>query len=88
MVTRIEAITWADHSEHMFPTKGIDQDTWIDAYLSGYRQPRYPMPAVPLKVVHCTQHEGYVGIVYIDDVSDPNDPVIVYGWDNWHKRNI
>lgn len=52
-------------------------------YLKGNKPPNYPMPAIPLQVRY-----DYIGCVNIDDVSDVNDPVIVYGWDSWNRVNF
>lgn len=55
-----------------------DYSCWYDAYFKGYRQPNYPVPAIPLEVKY-----DYVGCVNIDDVTDPKDPIIVWVYDSW-----
>lgn len=47
-------------------------------YLAGNKPPNYPVPAIPLAVKY-----DYIGCVNIDDVTDHNDPVIVYFYDSW-----
>lgn len=45
--------------------------------------PHYPVPVIPLAVKY-----DYVGCINIDDVSDPDDPVIVYMFDSWTGLNV
>lgn len=52
-------------------------------YLAGRTKANYPLPAIPLAVKY-----DYIGCVNIDDVSDPNDPVVVYMYDSWKKRRV
>ena len=52
-------------------------------YLTGRKPPNYPVPAIPLAVKY-----DYVGCVNIDDVSDENDPVIVWMYDSWTQLNV
>jgi hypothetical protein len=52
-------------------------------YYCGDTKPHYSVPAIPLIVKY-----DYVGCVNIDDVSNPDDPIIVYMWDNWNKTNL
>lgn len=52
---------------------------YMEEYHAGLRKPHYPLPAIPLEV-HWPD-TGYAGMVYIDDITDPNDPVIVRYWD-------
>lgn len=49
-------------------------------YRAGLERPNYPVPAIPLAVKY-----NYKGCVNIDDVTDPDDPVIVYFYDSWAK---
>lgn len=63
-------------------------DPWFARYVQGKEPARYQMPAIPLKVVWGTHGQGYIGIVYIDELTDPNDPILVWGWDTWNQRNI
>jgi hypothetical protein len=50
-------------------------------YRMGYAKPNYPVPAIPLEV-HW-QDTGYRGMVYIDDNSYPDDPIMVWFYDGW-----
>lgn len=52
-------------------------------YKRGDMPANYPVPAVPLQVKY-----DYVGCVNIDDVTDPDDPVIVFMWDSWNKCRV
>lgn len=49
----------------------------------GWDEPNYPMPAIPLEVKY-----DYLGCVNIDDVSDEDDPIIVYMFDSWTGQNV
>ena len=51
-------------------------------YLTGKVKPNYPPPAIPLAVKY-----DYIGCVNIDDVTDPDDPVIVWMYDSWTGFN-
>lgn len=56
----------------------------LDAhYAMGLFPPSYPVPAIPLKVKY-----DYIGCVNIDDVTDPDDPVIVWMYDSWTGFNL
>lgn len=59
-----------------------EEGSWPE-YVYGLEPPNYPMPAIPLAVKY-----DYVGCLNIDDVSDPDDPIIVYGWDSWNETNF
>lgn len=53
-------------------------------YAIGLLPPRYPVPAIPLKVV--VGQEEYWDTVYIEDITDPESPYIVCMWDfNWDR---
>jgi len=52
-------------------------------YAIGWRSPNYLMPAIPLQVKY-----DYIGCVNIDDVTDPDDPIIVWMYDSWTQRNV
>lgn len=77
-------------------SRRVDERTWNGAYLLGYREPRFPVPAVPLRVVwpdtwrivyRNINYTGYRDMIYIDDVSDPDDPVMVCAWDFYEGPN-
>lgn len=51
-------------------------------YLTGVKPPNYQVPAIRLAVKY-----DYIGCVNIDDVSDPDDPVIVWMYDSWTGFN-
>lgn len=53
-------------------------------YRTGELPPNYPAPAIPLSV-HWPD-TGYIGMVYIDDDRNPDDPIMVYQWDEWSKE--
>lgn len=60
----------------------MDGATWHFSYAFGYREPRFQVPAIPLEVVYPDGGvRGYEAMVYIDDVSDPDDPQMVCAWD-------
>lgn len=74
------------HYQEGWPTvSGYPDDTVYSDYLYvlGKLPPHYPMPAIPLQVKY-----DYVGCVNIDDVTDKDDPVIVYMYDSWTKTNV
>ncbi len=52
-------------------------------YACGRYPANYPMPAIPLQVKY-----NYIGCVNIDDMTDPDDPIIVWMWDSWTQRNV
>src|SRR5260221_5681519 len=54
-------------------------------YAIGWSKPNYPVPAIPLRIVY--PHEGYADMIYIDDVTDPDDPIMVCAWDFWQGAN-
>lgn len=58
-------------------------------YMQGRETPNYPMPAIPLKVVwpDAMNYMGYKDMIYIDDVSEPDDPVMVCAWDFYLGAN-
>jgi hypothetical protein len=58
-------------------------DRNIKAYRLGKLKPNYPLPAIPLAVKY-----DYVGCVNIDNVSDPDDPIIVWMWDSWEQELV
>jgi hypothetical protein len=64
-----------------------DHLAWRLAYIRGYREPRYPVPAIPLLTVWPS--DGYLGCVYIDDLSNgEDDPMMVRGWDFWEGKSM
>ncbi len=52
-------------------------------YVDCELKPHFPVPAIPLEVRYC-----YVGCVVIDDTTNPDDPVIVLGYDSWNRINF
>jgi hypothetical protein len=56
----------------------MDYACWYEAYFRGYRPPNYQVPAIPLAVKY-----DYPGCVNIDNVSDPDDPFIVWFYNSW-----
>ena len=58
---------------------------WRKCYERGYREPRFLPPAIPLRVVMNDMYTGYKDMIYIDDVSDPDDPHMVCAWDFYTK---
>lgn len=69
-------------------TSSADTVMWHAAYSKGYREPNYPVPAIPLLVMYPQNIidgcdcEGYADMVYIDDISrGADDPVMVCCWD-------
>jgi hypothetical protein len=61
----------------------VDHLTWYVMYQNGWRKPNHPVPAIPLSVKY-----DFIGCVNIDDVRDPDIPIIVYMWDSWTKREV
>lgn len=63
--------------------------SYADRYAAGLEKPYYPLPAIPLQVVwpDPDNHIGYKDMIYIDDVSDPDDPVMVCAWDFYDGPN-
>lgn len=57
-------------------------DEWFSRYARGLEKPNYPVPAIPLAVKY-----DYVGCVNIDDVTNPDDPIIVWMYDSWDEVN-
>lgn len=59
-------------NEHVIGLKydevvGTYNGTWDECYWRGYREPRYPMPAIPLKVV------------WTPSIDDPfHDTIVIY----------
>jgi hypothetical protein len=52
-------------------------------YKRGDMPANYPVPAIPLQVKY-----DYPGCVNVDDVTDRDDPVIVYFYDSWNKEQV
>jgi len=50
-------------------------------YTIGVLPPDYPVPAIPLEV-HWWD-TGYRGMIYIADVSIPEEPITVWWYDRW-----
>lgn len=70
-----------DESQNFFGHYRTDHLVWEGCYFHGYRNGQYPVPAIPLQVVYPFNGEGYKDMIYIDDVSDPDDPIMVCAWD-------
>lgn len=51
-------------------------------YLAGRKEPNNSVPAIPLAVKY-----DYLGCVNIDDMSDPDDPIVVWLYDSWNNDN-
>ncbi len=61
-----------------------DTDTNEDVlYKIACEEPNCPMPAIPLQVKY-----DYIGCVNIDDVTNPDDPIIVWMYDSWTQQNV
>lgn len=74
-----------DEKQDFFRHRWWDYKSWSMAYHCGYREGNYPVPAIPLRVVWPSDEtkSGYKDMIYIDDVSDPDDPLMVCAWDFW-----
>ena len=59
-------------------SKAMDRE---EKYALGYIRARFPVPAIPLKV-HLWE-DAYPLVVYIDNVQDEEDPIMVCFWDFW-----
>lgn len=56
-------------------------------YITGENNnPHFPLPAIPLSV-HWDE-ACYAGLIWIDDNSTPDDPVMVYAYDTWCETRV
>lgn len=74
----IEWSNWKGHPSYHVTVNGKYPDRWFRCYTAGLEPPRYPAPAIPLRV---SLGEDYPKIVYIDDMRYPDDPQMVRYWD-------
>lgn len=51
-------------------------------YAHGDVPAHFPVPATPLAVRY-----DYEAVVTIDDVTDPEDPIVVWLYDGWTERS-
>lgn len=82
------------HRLNQAPLVGVESDgpdsALAIAMYAGCRvPPRFPVPAVSLQVVwpDPTNSIGYKDMIFIDDVSDPDDPIMVCCWDFYNGSN-
>lgn len=61
----------------------IDKITWDISYKRGYREPRYPVPAVRYEAIFPWEDAGFPHMIYINDIGIEHDPMIVACWD-WY----
>lgn len=62
---------------------------YAERYAAGLESSHCTLPAVPLQVVwpdmdNCV---GYKDMIYIDNITDPDDPVMVCAWDFYLGEN-
>lgn len=70
-------------------SNAVDDVTWGQAYRKGIREPRFPVPVIPLQVVWPDDLNsfGYKDMIYIDDIGHRDDPVMVCAWDFYEGPN-
>lgn len=75
------------HHQHCGVAASVNSDynstLEVRRYLCGLEPANYQVPAIRLAVKY-----DYIGCVNIDDVSDPDDPVIVWMYDSWNGINV
>lgn len=63
-----------------------DREMWTLSYHHGYREPRFPVPAIPLQMVWPPM--GYDNMIYIDSLQyGEDDPVMRCCWDFYDKND-
>jgi len=80
----VHDLTFIRHKSYAYRDNSIPElEGWHpEAYVCGDRPANYPVPAIPLAVKY-----DYRGCVNIDDVTDPDDPIIVWMYDSWNQVN-
>lgn len=79
MMREVINIAGVDFNLH---TSSIDNTTWHMLYATGQRAPHHNLPAIIYEAVFPWQDAGYLGMIYVNDLSyGEDDPILVCCWD-------